>query len=1090
MERTSIRRVVAPLATLFATAVLAAPLCPATLPAQQGRSGAGGRVDLVITATTDVHGRLRGWDYYANAADPARSLAAAATIVDSVRAANPGMVLLVDGGDLLQGNPLTFVAARVAPPPVHPVVAAMNVMQYDAAVLGNHEFNYGVPVLQKALSRAAFPFLAANVVDGRGRPFVAPWTLVERKGIRIAIIGATTPGSMLWDKDNLRAARLTVTDIMPAVRARVAEARKRKADVVLVLLHSGLDEPASYDTVATGLPSENVAARVAREIPGINAIVLGHSHKEIVDSTINNVLLLQPRNWAASVAVGTLTLARERDQWRVVQRKGAAVRVAGHAESPAVLAASATTHRNAVAWVAEPVGRTTTPWRADSARITDQPITDLVNEVMRRTAGADLSATAVFSLDAGLPNGAVTQADLSKLYPYDNTLRAVRISGAQLRAFIEHATRYYRTLNPDGTAPAAGLIDASVPGYNFDVVSGVDYTIDLTRPLGSRVTRLDYKGRAVQPGDSFTMALNNYRQGGGGGFGMLAGAPATYDREVDIRQLLIEEVRKVGTLDANAYATRNWTLEPAAARAIAYREQTRGRGAESGGSAPAAAGRATTATGTPQGRTLRVIAMADFHGGLTSRPDSRGREIGGAVALSAALRKAQRECVAPQCESLIVDGGDLFTGSPASDWAGGRPTVDAVNRFGITAGALGNHDFDMGQDTLRMYMQALRHAVLGANVFGVDGQRPAWVKSDTIVTRGAVKVGIVGAAATHTPETTSRRRVAGLTFRDPVPIFAERARALRAQGATVVVALLHDGARCVVDRPDDCSGGGLDVGRRLAAVGKDRPDVLVLGHAHVSLTFDLDGMPAVEAANIGRSIVVVDVPLDGGRARTEVRNVVASETAGADPVVDSIVRTAVARVTDRMAQPVATIAAPLLRRGEQYALGNLIADAVRVMGSGDFGLWNNGGIRSDVQPGRLTYGGVHEIVPFGNSVARVRLRGRDVARVLEAGALGRNGPSAHVSGLLADIDPSRPAGQRVVRVTDAAGRPLDPNRIYTLATADFIVENDLKDVLNAAVSTEFLPVKDIDMLATYLRRQPQPVPTDTVPRLRMSGGGR
>jgi 2',3'-cyclic-nucleotide 2'-phosphodiesterase (5'-nucleotidase family) len=259
------------------------------------------RLDLVVAATTDVHGRLRAWDYYANAADPAHTLAGAATVVDSVRRANPGRVLLVDGGDLLQGNPLTFVAAKVSQPTVHPVIAAMNVMRYDAAVLGNHEFNYGVPLLRRAISQAGFPFLAANVHDATGRTFVAPWTMVERSQprmgtVRIAIIGATTPGSMVWDADHLREARLTVSDIVPAVRRAVTEAKGRGADVVMVLLHSGLSETATYDTTATGLPSENVAARVPREIDGIDLVVYGHSHRELVDSTINGALLIQPRN--------------------------------------------------------------------------------------------------------------------------------------------------------------------------------------------------------------------------------------------------------------------------------------------------------------------------------------------------------------------------------------------------------------------------------------------------------------------------------------------------------------------------------------------------------------------------------------------------------------------------------------------------------------------------------------------------------------------------------------------------------------------------------------------------------------------------
>ncbi len=554
-------------------------------------AGAQQQVSLVVAATTDVHGRIRAWDYYANAADPSRTLAGAATIVDSVRAANPGAVLLVEGGDILQGNPLTFVAAKVAPPVAHPVIAAMNVMRYDAAVLGNHEFNYGVPFLRKAMNDARFPFLAANIETGRGAPFVAPWMLTQRKigkqTIRVAIIGATTPGSNVWDRDNLRSAELTVTDIMPAVKRAVEQARK-KADVVIVLLHSGLNEPASYDTLSTGLPSENVAARVPREIPGIDVVVYGHSHKEMVDTVINGALVMQPRNWAASVALGTLTLRKERRHWKVVGHRGQSVKVAGHAESPMVVAASNGTHNKTLAWVNQPVGRTSVPWRADSARVADMPITDLVNEVMRRATGADLAATAAFALDAGLEPGNITQAALSKLYPYDNTLRAVRISGAQLRLFLEHSARYYRTLGADGRAPAGGLIDPQVPGFNFDVVSGADYTIDVSRPVGNRITRLEYRGKPVAPQDSFTMALNNYRQGGGGGYTMLAGAPVVFQKDVDIRQLIIDEVQKAGALDPAQYAHRNWTLEPAAARAMAYEEQQRGRSAEASGSAPSA----------------------------------------------------------------------------------------------------------------------------------------------------------------------------------------------------------------------------------------------------------------------------------------------------------------------------------------------------------------------------------------------------------------------------------------------------------------------------------------------------------------------
>lgn len=1035
------------------------------------------RVELTIAATTDVHGRLRAWDYNAGAPDPTHSLAAAATIVDSARKANPDGVVLVEGGDILQGNPLLYVAARVRPTPVHPVIAAMNVMRYDAAVLGNHEFNYGVPLLQKAIGQAGFPFVAANVLDAKGNPWVAPMAMVVRRGVRVAIIGGTTPGSMVWDRENLKAAGLTVTDIVPAVRARVQEARKRKADVVVVLLHSGLDGAASYDTVSTGLPSENVAGRVPREIDGIDVVVYGHSHRELVDSTINGALLMQPRNWAGSVALGTLALERQDGRWKVVNRQGRAVRVAGHKEHPEVLAAMRGTHEATVAWVNEPVGRTAAAWRADSARVVDMPITDLVNEVMRRSTGAELSATAAFTLDAGLDTGAITQAELSRLYPYDNTLRAVRISGAQLKAFLEHSARYYRTVGADGRAER-GVVDNSVPGYNFDVVSGADYTIDLRQPIGQRITALTYRGKSVQPTDSFTMAVNNYRQGGGGGFSMLQGAPVVFDKDLDIRQLIIDEVRRVGTLDQARYSTRNWHIEPVAAVGQAYTEQTRGRGAEASGRAPAS----STASTSGQ-RMVRVIASSDFHAALQPLVEQNNQRMGGAVAFSAAIRRAQRECVAPACLSIVVDGGDLFSGSPASDWDGGRPTTAVMSRMGITAGALGNHEFDFGQDTLRARLRELGYPMLAANVRGPDGKLPAWLRADTIVTRGTVRIGIVGAAGTHTPQTASRRKIGALTFVDPVPVFLERARALRAAGAQVVVAAIHDGGRCTSGYSGECTGGGIELAKRLAASGADRPDALVLGHSHTNVALDLDGMPAVQAASSGRSVLIIDMPLGGGAARTEVRPVRGDDVEGAAPGVDSIVAVSIARVQQRLQQPVATIAEPMVRDGGQNPMGNMLADAMRSAARADVGMWNNGGIRANLQAGPLNYGGVHYVTPFGNTVAVVRVRGRDLVALFEQAVQGTR-PNIHISGFTVEFDAARPRGARVVRANDTQGQPLDSARIYTVAMNDFMAENEYSDILRAAVSTQFLNVRDIDAVSEFLRSQPQPVRGDATARIR------
>ncbi|HST07855.1 MAG TPA: 5'-nucleotidase C-terminal domain-containing protein, partial [Gemmatimonadaceae bacterium] len=495
-------------------ALLSFLLALACAPAQLSRSPQS--VDLVIAATTDVHGRLRAWDYYADKADPARGLTRAATIVDSVRAANPGRVILLDAGDLLQGNPLAYVAAKVTGDRTNPVIAAMNAMHYDASAIGNHEYNYGVPYLDSAVRQAAFPFLSANTyrVDPAGVHAYRPWTIVERAGVKVGIVGATTPGVTLWDAENIRG-RLRFGDIVPAVREAVGEARAAGADVIVVTVHSGLNEPSSYDTVSTGVPSENVAARVAREIPGIDLVLYGHSHKEVRGTTIGQTLLIQPRNWATSVAVAHLSVERSGGRWVVGQKTSDIVQAAGHPENAAVLAATESVHRQTVAYVTTPIGSTTERWSADSARLKDTPLIDFMLETERRVAGTDLASTAAFSTDVVMGPGPITIAQVAQLYPYDNTLRAVRITGKQLRDYLEFSARYYRSAT---STTAAFETDPQIPGYNFDIVSGVDYVLDVSRPIGSRLTKLEYKGRPVADTDSFTMALNNYRQTGGGGY--------------------------------------------------------------------------------------------------------------------------------------------------------------------------------------------------------------------------------------------------------------------------------------------------------------------------------------------------------------------------------------------------------------------------------------------------------------------------------------------------------------------------------------------------------------------------------------------
>ncbi len=227
-------------------------------------------------------------------------------------------------------------------------------------------------------------------------------------------------------------------------------------------------------------------------------------------------------------------------------------------------------HERTRAYVGQRIGNSSAEWTSAAARVEDTPILDLVNDVQRRVTGADLSGTAAFSLTSRIPRGPITVADVAGLYVYDNTLKAIRITGKQLREYLEKSAEYYL---PCPGARCERLTNPAVPGYNFDVVSGVDYALDLSKPVGQRVVRLERNGRAVRPTDTFTIALNNYRASGSGGFSMLIGAPVVYDRGEGIRELLIAEIERRGTISPAQVFRRNWEIVPPALAERARAEQ-------------------------------------------------------------------------------------------------------------------------------------------------------------------------------------------------------------------------------------------------------------------------------------------------------------------------------------------------------------------------------------------------------------------------------------------------------------------------------------------------------------------------------------
>lgn len=1018
---------------------------------------------VVIVATTDVHGRVLGWDYVRDAAAPG-GLSRAATIIERLRAQYPDQVVLVDAGDLIEGNLFAAYFAREDPQHPHPVVDALNALQYDVATPGNHEFDFGLSVLGRAVGDAAYHYVSANIFKGATDTLVyPPYAVVQRAGMKIGVTGLTTPGVMLWDKsqlgDAVRVRRIEET--APLALRRLEQAG---VDLKVVLIHSGLNEPSSYDTAGVG--AENAALTLAGVVPRPDLVIVGHSHRELRDWVVNGVHFVQPRNHALSLAAVHVWFVRGKG---VVAVRSDLIPLGNVAELSRFQRRFAAGHDRVRTWAATPLGAAGPGFAARYGRAEDTPLLDFINEVQRRRAGADLSAAADFELDAGLPEGDVLLRDVAGIYPYENTLRAVRISGAQLKAYLEQAARYFRTYQP-----GAPVIDDSVAGFNFDVVSGVIYNLDVSQPAGQRIRGLAFRGRPVAATDSFTLALNSYRQAGGGGYGMLRGARVVYDRGESVRDLLADEIRTAKHLTAQAYYTPSWSITPPAAREAVRRSF-----------APAAPPVSLT-----DSTLLRVLAINDFHGALDPQvwPWSEGRPVGGAAALKPWLDSLARAC---GCTTVRLDAGDEMQGTLISNYRFGRAAIAALNAFGIDAAAIGNHEFDWSVDTLRARMADARYRFLAANITDSAGTaRPEWAEPFTVLERGGAKVAVIGLALPETPEQSLPRNVRGLAFGDgaaAVRRVLPRARA----AADFVIVVAHVGAFC--DGDGAAGGGGchgeiVDVARGLDS---GSVDLIVSGHTHSLVNTVVNGIPIVQARSSGAGIAVVDFVRVAG-TRREVRARI--ETPFTDQVrpdaglQDSLryYAQAIAALTSR---PVARVKLQLRRLGDEYGLGRLIADAQRNIAKTDVAIVNNGGIRADLAAGMITYGDLYRVQPFQNRLVRLVVSGAVLKQALEHALAGREGRAdAHVAGIEAWYDPGARAGQRITKLRLSNGSGVDAGRTYTLAVSDFLASGGGGYTMLRGAREGDVGLTDLDALIQYLAILRPPVEAPDDERLHREGG--
>lgn len=581
-------------------------------------------VDLRIMETTDLHSNMMDFDYYKDSATEKFGLVRTASLINAARAEAANSVL-VDNGDVIQGSPMgDYAAAKgLKAGDTHPVYKAMNMLDYVVGNLGNHEFNYGLDFLHKAIAGAKFPYINANIIDVKSKkPFFTPYliketTVKDKDGathtLRIGYIGFVPPQIMTWDKANLDG-KVTVNDITETTRHYVPEMRKNGADVVVVIAHSGLSAD-PYHAMA-----ENSVYYLS-EVPGVDAIMFGHAHavfpgKDFADikgvdldkGTLNGVPAVMPGMWGDHLGVVDLVLNNDSGKWQITSSKAEARPIYDTAAKKSLAAEDSklveilkADHDATREFVSKPIGKSSDNMYSFLSLVQDDPTVQVVNMAQKAyvehyiQGDPDLAKLPVLSAAApfkagGRKNDPASYVEVEKgqlpfrnaadLYLYPNTLVVVKASGKEVKEWLECSAGQFNQIDPTSSKPQSLINWDGFRTYNFDVIDGVTYQIDVSQPArydgecqtvnpkAERVKDLKFNGKPIDPNATFLVATNNYRAYGGKfagtGDGHIAFASPDENRSV-LASWISAESKRAGAI--HPAADNNWRLAPIASKA-------------------------------------------------------------------------------------------------------------------------------------------------------------------------------------------------------------------------------------------------------------------------------------------------------------------------------------------------------------------------------------------------------------------------------------------------------------------------------------------------------------------------------------------
>lgn len=457
------------------------------------------QTDIQILATSDLHGKFLPWDYLLDKESKSGSMTQLATAIREKRNDN---TIVIDAGDTIQDN----YAELFLDDDIHPMIEAMNYIGYDTWTTGNHEYNYGMDILKKVIrSQKAAP-LAGNVYDQNGERLGKPYEIIERGGIRIAVIGMVTPYITKWDKTHLNGWK--VTNPVEECEKLKPELEKQ-ADVYIAAVHMGLERE-------HGVPGSG-ARELAEACPWLDVIIASHDHLAIEGERVGNVLIVENKNQAQTMSEIHLTVEKGESGCTVVDKTSKIIELNAYEPDAALTELLTPKHLHAIEESHKVIGRLeggdllpeNEIQGIPSAAVQDTAWIDLILKTELYYSGADVAAAALTLPDTNFREGDIRKCDVAGIYKFINTLYSLRMSGSQLKTYMEWSAQYYQQYH-EGDLTIG--FNPDFRSFNYDMFAGITYEIDISKPAGERIVNLKWPdGKAVRDDDSFVIAVNNYR---------------------------------------------------------------------------------------------------------------------------------------------------------------------------------------------------------------------------------------------------------------------------------------------------------------------------------------------------------------------------------------------------------------------------------------------------------------------------------------------------------------------------------------------------------------------------------------------------